>query len=138
MAWPTPRIATSVIPQTVYPKQFTREAGNLAAMLGVASTPALRQQTWRPFQSWQAPAWQYRVGTLAGQQAAQGAYAPMQVQQAHQFANLKNLLEGFGARQQEALGWAGLAAQQYQNALAQQLARGGALLRLLQVLGRGW
>jgi hypothetical protein len=128
---------TSITPQPVYPQPFTRQMGNYAAAQ-VPTWPTLAAANYRPGISSQSPSVQYAAGAQAGQQMAPTQMAAPQTDWAHGMANAQNQLAGQAARDQEALGWGGLAAANqafdYQNQLTQQ----GNLLRLLATLYNQW
>lgn len=72
-----------------------------------------------------------------GQQQAQAAMAPIQIQQEHGWQNAGFNLAGQQARNQEGLGWARMGLEQLQNSIQNRNNNQSNLLALLQG-AQGW
>jgi hypothetical protein len=111
-------LGTSINPTGIYPQDFTRQAGNLAAALAIPGRADLMAQHGMPGVSSYSPMTQWGIGADYAGALAQSMMAPQQIAQQHGFANAQNVLQGQQAREQEALGWGRIGLQNQNNLLA--------------------
>lgn len=126
------KIGTSIKPQGVFPQQFSRQAGNLAAALALPGRADLMHASNMKGVSSISPMLQWNRGTQYGGALAQALAAPPQIATQHALANQQRILQQQGAREQEAMGWAGLGLQNQAMRLQQQ----GGLLNMLRTVYR--
>ena len=129
---------TSIQPQGVYPGAFTQQAGNLAAAQATPAYPDLAAANVLPGISVSSPMTQYAMGAQYGRDMAGAQMARPQMAWAHALTNAQNQLGGEVARDREALGWGGLAAQNQAAAQQVDLTGQGNLLRLLASVFNQW
>ena len=110
-------IGTSINPTNIYPDDFTRQAGNLAAALGIPGRADLMAPAGMQGVSSSSPMTQWGIGANYADMLAQAMMAPQQISQQHGFANAQNMLGGQQAREQEALGWGQIGLQNQNNLL---------------------
>ena len=123
-------------PQGVFPRQFTRESGNLAQAIQTPTMPDIGAAFARQGVGIGSPAIQYGMGAAAGQQMAQAAAAPQQIGLQHGFTNLANMLAGYMQQDQYGQALAGAGQQQLGNYQQFQNARNFGLADLIGFTGR--
>lgn len=111
-------IQTSITPTGIYPDAFTRQAGNLAAAMGVPGRADLMHPAGMQGVSSSSPMTQWNMGSNFANMLSQSMMAPQQISQQHGFANAQNVLQGQQAREQEALGWGRIGLQNQNNLLS--------------------
>ena len=122
-ATPTPNIRTSIQPQGVWPNAFVQQSANLAGAMPVPTQYDVWRQAARPGVSVNSPMTQWNMGANAARGLAQAAVARPATMANYGMQNTQQLLAGQAAREQEALGWGNLAADQtawQQQAAGQQ------------------
>lgn len=126
------QVQTSITPKPVYTPQYTQQAGNLAAALGVPARHDLAVQGMQRGISMQSPYQQWGMEARAANQMADSALAPLLLAMQHGFANQQNLLQGQQLRDQQAQGLAQLLLQ---DQAARQQAQLGSQSNLIGFLG---